>query len=86
MTCTVHHNPQIWPMFQGGMKAVLWADTLQAFIMLAGLVAVVIQGSLVLGGPSNIWQRAQQGGRINLDKYPSFQNDFKTIKIKPSLN
>ena len=28
---------------QGGMKAVIWTDVFQTFIMLAGMLAVVIQ-------------------------------------------
>ena len=50
------------------MKAVLWADTIQSFIMVAGLVAVIIQGFMDMGGIYKVWEIAEQGGRINLDK------------------
>ncbi len=52
-------------MFQGGMKAVLWADTLQCVIMVAGLVGVIIQGILRVGGIQKIWKIAEDGGRLN---------------------
>lgn len=47
------------------MKAVLWADTMQFFLMMAGLLAIFIQGILKLGGISNIWNISKQGGRLN---------------------
>ena len=47
------------------MKAVLWADTVQTTIMLAGLIAVIIQGNIKMGGFHNVWKIGQQAGRIN---------------------
>ena len=49
---------------QGGMKAVLWADTIQMFIVFAGMLTVLIEGCSVLGGFSNVWDIANGGGRI----------------------
>ena len=54
------------PLFQGGMRAVIWADTFQLFIMVAGMTAVVIQGSLRVGGITNVFRIAAQGGRMNI--------------------
>ena len=53
------------------MKAVLWADTLQMIIMVAGQLAVIIQGLIRIGGINRLWQIAEQGGRINFtqEKY-----------------
>lgn len=50
---------------QGGMKAVLWADTAQMVIMLGGILAVIIQGTISVGGMGKVWQIAEDGGRIN---------------------
>ncbi len=50
---------------QGGMKAVLWADTLQCGVMLAGQLTVVIQGALRAGGIQRVWRIAGDGGRLN---------------------
>lgn len=51
---------------QGGMKAVLWADTLQVLIMFAGIFAVLIEGCRVLGGMEKAWNTAKDNGRIEL--------------------
>ena len=51
------------------MKAVLWADTLQCAIMVAGQLAIVIQGSIRVGGLSRVWQIAEKGGRLNFWSY-----------------
>ncbi|XP_070557194.1 sodium-coupled monocarboxylate transporter 1-like [Ptychodera flava] len=48
----------------GGMKAVVWTDVLQSLIMFAGILAVIIQGCIDLGGGSIAWQIAEEGGRI----------------------
>ena len=50
------------------MKAVLWADTIQCFIMVAGQLAILIRGMIDMGGIHKVWDIAQQGGRINLNK------------------
>ena len=49
----------------GGLKAVVWTDTIQLFVMLAGFLAVLIKGSLDHGaakitetyrlGARNVW-------------------------------
>ena len=47
------------------MKAVLWADTLQMLVMFAGQIALVVQGCIVVGGISKVFETAIEGGRIN---------------------
>ena len=51
------------------MKAVLWADTLQCVIMVAGQLAVVIQGCARVGGIAHVWDIAEKGGRLNFWTY-----------------
>lgn len=65
----------------GGMKAVLWADTVQMLIMVAGQLAVVIQGSIKMGGMGNIMRIAEEGGRlnfVNFDPNPLLRASFWT--------
>ena len=50
------------------MKAVLWTDTIQIMIMFAGLLASLIQGSIVTGGFANAWNIAAQNGRIHFSE------------------
>ncbi len=51
------------------MKAVLWADTLQAFIMIAGLIALLIRGCTKLGGIDEVFRRAEEHGRLQHWEY-----------------
>ncbi|XP_037080770.1 sodium-coupled monocarboxylate transporter 1-like [Pollicipes pollicipes] len=39
----------------GGLKAVIWTDVLQAIVMAAGMVAIIIQGAINVGGFTNIF-------------------------------
>ncbi|NWR99518.1 SC5A5 protein, partial [Motacilla alba] len=50
---------------QGGMKAVIWTDVFQVFVMLAGFVAIAIRGALLVGGPAEVLSIASNGSRIN---------------------
>ncbi|XP_072098107.1 sodium-coupled monocarboxylate transporter 1-like [Mobula birostris] len=49
----------------GGIKAVLWTDVFQIYIMLAGLLALMIQGLIHSGGFGKVWKIAEEGGRLN---------------------
>lgn len=57
-----------------GLKAVIWTDTFQAVIMYAGLLALVIKGTMSVGGLRNVFRIADEGGRLanafNLDPDP----------------
>ncbi|XP_076458281.1 sodium-coupled monocarboxylate transporter 1-like [Babylonia areolata] len=53
----------------GGMKAVLWTDTFQAGVIFAGLLAVLIRGSIVQGGFAEAWEIADEKNRILLDDF-----------------
>lgn len=50
--------------FQGGLKAVVWTDTFQLIAMFLAALVVIIYGSVVSGGISNIWDINKKGGRI----------------------
>ena len=54
---------------QGGMKAVLWADTIQTSVMLAGLLAVFIRGCIDVGGLQKVFDAARDQGRLNLNRF-----------------
>ncbi|GBN39921.1 Sodium-coupled monocarboxylate transporter 2 [Araneus ventricosus] len=53
----------------GGMKAVLWADVFQAVLMFVCLFAVIVQGCLLLGGIGNVFEIADEGGRLFFPKF-----------------
>lgn len=46
------------------MKAVLFTDSFQVGMMFAGLLAILIQGNIELGGFANAWEEAEKSGRV----------------------
>uniref|UniRef100_UPI00398E5E07 sodium-coupled monocarboxylate transporter 1-like isoform X1 n=2 Tax=Pristiophorus japonicus TaxID=55135 RepID=UPI00398E5E07 len=68
----------------GGIKAVVWTDVFQLCIMVIGLLTVLIQGSIHVGGLGKIWNIAENGGRINFldfDPDPRRRHTFWTILV-----
>nr|XP_045596123.1 sodium-dependent multivitamin transporter-like [Procambarus clarkii]XP_045596124.1 sodium-dependent multivitamin transporter-like [Procambarus clarkii]XP_045596125.1 sodium-dependent multivitamin transporter-like [Procambarus clarkii]XP_045596126.1 sodium-dependent multivitamin transporter-like [Procambarus clarkii]XP_045596127.1 sodium-dependent multivitamin transporter-like [Procambarus clarkii]XP_045596128.1 sodium-dependent multivitamin transporter-like [Procambarus clarkii] len=47
----------------GGMKAVVWTDVLQLFILIIGLIAVIIKGLIDMGGFQRVWEISVQHDR-----------------------
>lgn len=50
------------------MRAVVYTDVLQTTIMFIGVVSVVVQVCIELGGVGEVWERAAQGGRLEFFK------------------
>ena len=50
---------------QGGLKAVIWTDVFQSTIMVAGLIVVVIVGSIEVGGFGEVWRINKEFDRLN---------------------
>ncbi|XP_046363310.2 sodium-coupled monocarboxylate transporter 2-like isoform X2 [Haliotis rufescens] len=48
----------------GGMKTVLWTDSLQTIIIVVGLISLLVQGSLAVGGFSKAWEIARERTRL----------------------
>ncbi|XP_043571030.1 sodium-coupled monocarboxylate transporter 1-like [Chiloscyllium plagiosum] len=68
----------------GGIKAVVWTDVLQICVMLAGLLALLIQGLIQVGGIAKVWRTAEHGGRLNFfdfDPDPRKRHTFWTTVI-----
>ncbi|XP_041452150.1 LOW QUALITY PROTEIN: sodium-coupled monocarboxylate transporter 1 [Drosophila obscura] len=57
----------------GGLKAVVWTDVIQTIIMFGAMALVLIKGTLDIGGPSVVWQRAQETARL---ERPNFAPDI----------
>ncbi|KAH3807555.1 hypothetical protein DPMN_135900 [Dreissena polymorpha] len=63
----------------GGLKAVIWTDVFQAFVMFAGFFAVLIKGTVQIGGIGKTWEIAYDKGRVNLfnfDPDPTVRHTF----------
>ncbi|CAF1301176.1 unnamed protein product [Adineta ricciae] len=73
----------------GGLKAVIWTDVLQTFVVLIGLLATIIQGLIKLGGFKRTFSIASQGGRIivdNISPDPRTRHTIWSLLIGGSLN
>ncbi|XP_050343338.1 putative sodium-dependent multivitamin transporter [Nymphalis io] len=53
----------------GGMKAVLFTDLLQSFLMFGAVFSVVIFASIQLGGFEQIFIRSHEGGRLDFSNF-----------------
>ncbi|XP_023950281.1 putative sodium-dependent multivitamin transporter [Bicyclus anynana] len=53
----------------GGMKAVLFTDLLQSFLMFGAVFSVVIFASVQLGGFEQIFIKARDGGRLDFSNF-----------------
>lgn len=53
----------------GGVKAVIWTDSLQFCVTLCTLCCVLIMGTISVGGVSKIWADAELGNRLDFFKY-----------------
>ncbi|XP_076811217.1 sodium-coupled monocarboxylate transporter 1-like [Clavelina lepadiformis] len=72
----------------GGMKAVIWTDTLQSGIMMAGSVAVLIKTTMEVGGVNKVSMAVKQGGRDTMWDFnpdPTLQHTFWTIFVGMGL-
>lgn len=61
-------NTNFVTFLQGGMKAVVWTDTLQTFIMLAGVLSSIIKATLDIGGVQNVVEAVERGQRQTITK------------------
>lgn len=52
----------------GGLKAVVWTDTLQFVVTLGAMFAVLIIGTYTAGGFRQVWDVSEAGGRIEFFK------------------
>ncbi len=62
------------------MKAVVWSDTLQIFLMMGSMLALVIKGLMDVG-VINVWERNLNSGRLEFLKYTK----KKSIEILLSI-
>ncbi|XP_065079972.1 sodium-coupled monocarboxylate transporter 1-like [Ochlerotatus camptorhynchus] len=73
----------------GGLRAVIWADTVQFLLMLVAIFAIIALGLVDVGGWSEVWNRAQRGGRLLLFEFnpdPTLRTTFWSITIGMTTN
>ncbi|XP_060595853.1 sodium-dependent multivitamin transporter-like [Ruditapes philippinarum] len=68
----------------GGFKAVVWADVFQTLIMFIGVAAVLIKGTMRIGGIGKSWSIAQNKHRLNFFDFrsdPTLRHTFWCLSI-----
>ncbi|KAK6472489.1 sodium-coupled monocarboxylate transporter 2-like [Huso huso] len=68
----------------GGLKAVVWTDAFQMVVMVLGFLTVLIQGTIVNGGVTSAWEKAEAGSRLlvfDFDPDPLRRHTFWTITV-----
>ncbi|XP_043561361.1 sodium-coupled monocarboxylate transporter 2 isoform X2 [Chiloscyllium plagiosum] len=68
----------------GGLKAVVWTDVFQMVVMVLGFLTVLIQGTIKLGGSSNMWKIARDGQRLSVFDFtvdPLRRHTFWTLAV-----
>lgn len=61
-------NASLPLLLQGGMKAVVWTDVFQITLMFGSMIVVVLRGTIDLGGLGYVFDKAQEGGRLEFFK------------------
>ncbi|XP_060083301.1 sodium-dependent multivitamin transporter-like [Ylistrum balloti] len=72
----------------GGFKAVIWSDVIQTMVMLIGILAVLIKGTIEAGGVTATWSAVYDTGRVNLfefDPDPTIRQSFWSLLIGSSI-
>ncbi|XP_071496321.1 sodium-coupled monocarboxylate transporter 2-like [Diadema antillarum] len=54
----------------GGIKAGLWADSLQAVVIVGSLIAIIVKGTIDVGGVDEVIRRGLEGDRIYFTETP----------------
>ncbi|GFO41783.1 sodium-coupled monocarboxylate transporter 1 [Plakobranchus ocellatus] len=49
----------------GGIKSVIWTDVFQTGIIYAGVLTVLVKGTMDAGGAQEVWKVNEENGRIN---------------------
>ncbi|XP_067652172.1 sodium-dependent multivitamin transporter-like [Haliotis asinina] len=68
----------------GGIKAVIWTDVFQMCIITAGLLALMIQGAISVGGWQVVLDRVREGGKLPYFEWnpdPFVRHTFWTLSV-----
>ena len=67
----------------GGMRGVIWTDVVQALIIVAGLLAVIILGTGQVGGITEVFNINRNDNHVNMERFIKFKRrtDFWSATI-----
>ncbi|KAL1512457.1 hypothetical protein ABEB36_002044 [Hypothenemus hampei] len=67
---------------QGGMKAVIIADTFQTAILMGSLFLIVILGEKFVGGTGIVWSKSYQAGKLEIFNFdPTVKHNFWSVVL-----
>ncbi|KAF5306692.1 hypothetical protein FQR65_LT07247 [Abscondita terminalis] len=70
----------------GGLKAVVWTDTLQFFIMVTTFLIIFLMGLSTIGGFKLMWKKSVEGERLDIiDFDPTLRDSFGGLIIGGTL-
>ncbi|KAF5286280.1 hypothetical protein FQR65_LT12720 [Abscondita terminalis] len=72
----------------GGLKAVVWTDTLQFFIMVITFVIIFLMGLSTIGGFKFMWNKSVEGERLDIMDFsfdPTLRDSFGGLIIGGTL-
>ncbi|XP_055857001.1 sodium-coupled monocarboxylate transporter 1 [Episyrphus balteatus] len=58
----------------GGLQAVVWTDVVQAILMFGAMILIIVKGTIDIGGPRTVLERAWTSGRI---ESPNWRFDLR---------
>ncbi|XP_068084240.1 sodium-coupled monocarboxylate transporter 2 [Anabrus simplex] len=68
----------------GGLKAVVWTDTLQTILMFAGVIIVMVLGTINVGGIDVVIERSRDSERLEFfvfDLDPTIRHTFWSVLV-----
>ncbi|GAB6028002.1 hypothetical protein CHUAL_002229 [Chamberlinius hualienensis] len=68
----------------GGIKAVVWADSIQCFVMIAVYIVIIVKGTIDVGGMNAVWDKIKEGKRDEVfiwSSSPNSKYSFWTLAI-----
>ncbi|GAB6032200.1 Sodium-coupled monocarboxylate transporter 1 [Chamberlinius hualienensis] len=84
----IFYNLNRMSIFEGGIKAVVWADVTQCLVMITVVAIIIIKGTFDVGGIKVIWEKLKAGKRDELliwNSSPNSQYSIWTMTIGASV-
>ncbi|XP_069103840.1 sodium-dependent multivitamin transporter-like [Argopecten irradians] len=72
----------------GGFTAVIWTDVFQAILMFGGLFAIIIKGTIEVGGVASTWSKITESGRFNMLDFnpdPTIRQSFWSLFVGSAI-
>ncbi|XP_038107357.1 sodium-coupled monocarboxylate transporter 1 [Culex quinquefasciatus] len=73
----------------GGLRAVIWTDTVQLLLMLGAIFAIIVLGLSDVGGFWEVWRIAERGERLvffDLNPDPTLRTSFWCVTLGMTTN